>query len=204
MVKISASWFGQSDAKAIIYTRGGDLDNFGEGPNPRSAPEEPKQLLWIVPLDGKPPRQLAEGHSAAVSPKGNTFAYLSKRDIWSMKIDGSEKLAALVHTKGRTDSIRWSPDGSKLAFVNGRGDHSFIGVFNISAKSVRYLDPSVDRDNELIWSRDGKQVAFIRIPAAREAAAFAPKRSGEPWSIRAADAETGVAREIWKADQGAG
>ena len=193
-----------SDAKAIIYTRGGDLDNFGEGPNPRSAPEEPKQLLWIVPLDGKPPRQLAEGHSAAVSPKGYTLAYLSKRDIWSMKLDGSEKPAALVHTKGRTDSIRWSPDGSKLAFVNGRGDHSFIGVFNISAKSVRYLDPSVDRDNELVWSRDGKQVAFIRIPAAREAAAFAPKRSGEPWSIRAADAETGVAREIWKADQGAG
>jgi dipeptidyl aminopeptidase/acylaminoacyl peptidase len=193
-----------SDAKAIIYTRGGDLDNFGEGPNPRSAPEEPKQLLWIVPLDGKPPRQLAEGHSAAVSPKGNTLAYLSKRDIWSMKLDGSEKPAALVHTKGRTDSIRWSPDGSKLAFVNGRGDHSFIGVFNISAKSVRYLDPSVDRDNELVWSRDGKQVAFIRIPAAREAAAFAPKRSGEPWSIRAADAETGVGREIWKADQGAG
>jgi dipeptidyl aminopeptidase/acylaminoacyl peptidase len=193
-----------SDAKAIIYTRGGDLDNFGEGPNPRSAPEEPKQLLWIVPLDGKPPRQLAEGHSAAVSPKGNTLAYLSKRDIWSMKIDGSEKPAALVHTKGRTDSIRWSPDGSKLAFVNGRGDHSFIGVFNLNAKTVRYLDPSVDRDNELVWSRDGKQVAFIRIPAAREAAAFAPKRSGEPWSIRAADAETGVAREIWKADQGAG
>jgi len=193
-----------SDAKAIIYTRGGDLDNFGESPNPRSAPQEPKQLLWIVPLDGKPPRQLAEGHSAAVSPKGNALTYLSKRDIWSMKIDGSEKAAALVHTKGRTDSIRWSPDGSKLAFVDGRGDHSFIGVFNISAKSVRYLDPSVDRDNELVWSRDGKQVAFIRIPAAREAAAFAPKRSGEQWSIRVADAESGVGREIWKADQGAG
>ena len=121
-----------------------------------------------------------------------------------MKIDGSEKPAALVHTKGRTDSIRWSPDGSKLAFVNGRGDHSFIGVFNIGAKTVRYLDPSVDRDNEPVWSRDDKQVAFIRIPAAREAAAFAPKRSGEPWSIRVADVESGVGREIWKADQGAG
>ena len=71
-----------ADAKAIIYTRGGDLDNFGESPNPRSAPEEPKQLLWIVTLDGKAPRQLAEGHSAAVSPKGNAVAYIYKRDIW--------------------------------------------------------------------------------------------------------------------------
>jgi dipeptidyl aminopeptidase/acylaminoacyl peptidase len=193
-----------ADAKAIIYTRGGDLDNFGESPNPGSVPEEPKQLLWIVTLDGKPPRQLAEGHTAAVSPKGNALAFISKRDIWSMKIDGREKAAALVHPKGRTDSIRWSPDGSKLAFVNGRGDHSFIGVFNVGAKTVRYLDPSVDRDNEPVWSGDGKQVAFIRIPASREAAAFAPKRSGEPWSIRVADAENGVGREIWKAGQGAG
>lgn len=193
-----------ADANAIIYTRGGDLDSFGESPNPRSAPEEPKQLLWIVTLDGKPPRQLAEGHSAAVSPKGNALAYISKRDIWSVKTDGNEKPAALVQTRGRTDSIRWSPDGSKLAFVNGRGDHSFTGVYDIGAKTVRYLDASVDRDSEPVWSRDSKQVAFIRVPASREAAAFAPKRSGEPWSIRVADAESGVGREIWKADKGAG
>jgi hypothetical protein len=80
-----------ADARAIIYTRGGDLDNFGESPNPRSATEEPKQLLWIVTLDGKPPRQLAEGHSAAVSSKSDRIVYLSNRAIWSVKVDGSEK-----------------------------------------------------------------------------------------------------------------
>jgi dipeptidyl aminopeptidase/acylaminoacyl peptidase len=193
-----------ADAKAIIYTRGGDLDGFGENPNPRSAPEEPKQLLWIVTLDGKPPRQLAEGHSAVVPPKGYALAYISKRDIWSVKIDGREKPAALVQSKGRSNSLHWSPDGSKLAFVSGRGDHSFIGVYDLAAKTVRYLDASVDRDNEPVWSRDSKQVAFIRIPASREAAAFAPRRKGEPWSIRVAEAETGVGREIWKADKDAG
>jgi dipeptidyl aminopeptidase/acylaminoacyl peptidase len=206
-----------ADAKAIIYTRGGDLDSFGESPNPRSTPEEPKQLLWIVTLDGKPPRQLAEGHSAAVSPKGDLLGYISKREIWSVKVGGSdfhpigavpmgtpEKPAVLVQSKGRSGSLRWSPDGSKLAFVNGRGDHSFIGVYDLAAKTVRYLDASVDRDNEPVWSRDGKQIAFIRTPASREAAAFAPKRDAEPWSIRVAEAETGVGREIWKADRNAG
>ncbi|HUS11077.1 MAG TPA: prolyl oligopeptidase family serine peptidase [Pyrinomonadaceae bacterium] len=193
-----------ADAKAIIYTRGGDLDNFGESPNPRSATDEQKQLLWIVSLDGTAPRQLAEGHSAAVSPKGDRVAYISKRNIWWVSIDGSDKPAALVQSKGRSSSLHWSPDGSKLVFVNSRGDHTFIGVYEVGANTVRYLDPSVDRDSEPVWSRDSKQVAFIRLPASREAAAFAPKRSGEPWSIRVANVETGIGREIWKADKDAG
>ncbi|MEP6569432.1 MAG: prolyl oligopeptidase family serine peptidase [Acidobacteriota bacterium] len=193
-----------ADAKAIIYTRGGDLDNFGESPNPRSSPEEPKQRLWIVALDGKPPRQLAEGHSAAISPKGNLLAYISQQKIWSVKLEGTDKPAALVQAKGQSDSLRWSPDGSKLVFVSSRREHSFVGVYDLAAKNVRYLDPSVDRDSDPVWSRDSKQVAFIRIPASREAAAFAPKRSGEPWSIRVANAETGEAREVWKADRNTG
>lgn len=197
-----------ADAQAIVYTRGGDFDNFGESPNPRSVPEEPKQQLWLVALDRtleqKPPLLLAEGHSAAVSPRGNFVAYISKRNIWSLKLDGSDKPAALVEAKGQSDSLRWSPDGSKLVFVNGRRDHSFVGVYDLATKAVRYLDPSVDRDGEPVWSRDSKQVAFIRIPASREAGAFAPKRSGEPWSIRIANAETGDGREVWRADKNAG
>ncbi len=192
------------DAKAIIYTRGGDLDSFGENPNPRSAPETPGQLLWLVTLDGKPPRQLAEGHSAVVSPKGDLVTYLWQQKICSLKLTGTEKPAVLIAAKGQSDSLRWSPDGSKLVFVSGRRDHGFVGVYDFAAKTVRYLDPSVDRDSDPVWSRDSKQVAFIRIPASREAGAFAPKRMGEPWSIRIANAETGAGRELWKADKNAG
>lgn len=191
------------DAKAIIYTRGGDLDNFGESPNARSAVDEQKQWLWIVSLDGKPPRQLAEGHSAVVSTRGDV-AYLAGRDIWTTKLEASAKPSALVRAKGRSSSLHWSPDGSRLVFVNGRGDHSFIGVFELGTKAVRYLDASVDRDSEPAWSRDGKQVAFIRVPASREAFTFAPKRAADPWSIRVADVATGSGREIWKADKGVG
>ena len=193
-----------ADAKAIIYTRGGDLDNFGESPNPHSSPEEPKQWLWIATLDQKPPRQLAEGHSAAVSPKGGLIAYISKRNVWSLKLNGNDKPAALVEAKGQSDALRWSPNGAKLVFVNGRREHSFVGVYDVPAKTVRYLDPSVDRDSEPVWSRDSKQVAFIRIPASREAGAFAPRRNGEPWSIRIASASTGDGREVWRADKNAG
>jgi Tol biopolymer transport system component len=81
-----------------------------------------------------------------VSPRGDRVAYISKRNIWWVKIDGSDKPAALVQSKGRSGSLHWSPDGSKLVFVNTRGNHNFIGVYEVGAKSVRYLDASVDRD----------------------------------------------------------
>ena len=147
---------------------------------------------------------MAEGHSAAVSPKGELVAYISKRNIWSLKLNGKDKPTALVEAKGQSDSLRWSPDASKLVFVNGRREHGFVGVYDLAAKGVRYLDPSVDRDSDPVWSRDSKQIAFIRIPASREAGAFAPKRSGEPWSIRVASTDTGSGREIWRADNNAG
>jgi dipeptidyl aminopeptidase/acylaminoacyl peptidase len=192
-----------ANGQSLVFTRGGDLDGFGENPNPRSRAEEPKQEIWIISSDGKP-RRLAEGHSATISPKSDRAAFIFGRDVWSIKIDGSEKAALLLHTKGRSGSLHWSPDGSKLGFVSGRGDHSFVGVYDTTTKGIRYLDPSVDRDSEPIWSRDGKQVAFIRIPTNREAFAFNPRRSGRPWSIRVADADTGVGREVWRADEGRG
>lgn len=192
------------DAKALIYTRGGDLDSFGEGPNPSSNPEEPKQAIWMVSLSGGPPQQLAEGHSAVVSQNADRIFYIKGRDIWQAKTDRSDKPALMVQTKGRSSSLHLSSDGSMLAFTNARGDHSFIEVYEFNTKQVRYLDPSVDRDSEPVWSRDSKQVAFIRVPFTREAFAFGPKRVGQPWSVRVADAKTGVGRELWKADEGDG
>jgi dipeptidyl aminopeptidase/acylaminoacyl peptidase len=191
------------DGQSIIYTRGGDLEGFGENPNPRSRTEEPKQQIWIVSLEGKL-RLLGEGHSAVVSPKGDRVAFIFKRDVSWVKTDGSEKAAQLFQTKARSGSLHWSPDGSKLLFLSNRGDHSYVGVYDVATKSIRYLDPSVDRDAEPIWSRDGKQVAFIRVPTSREAFAFGPRRSGRPWSIRVADVETGIGREVWHADDGDG
>ena len=191
------------DGQSLVFTRGGDLEGFGENPNPRSRAEEPKQQIWIVSLDGKT-RQLAEGHSAVVSPKGDRIAFILRRDVSWINLDGSEKATQLFQTKGRSNSLHWSPDGSKLAFANNRGDHNFIGVYDTASKDIHYLDPSVDRDSEPVWSRDGKQIAFIRVPTTREASAFGPRRAARPWSIRIADVETGTGREIWRADDGAG
>ncbi len=194
-----------SDAQGIVYTRGGDLEfSTREYPNPRSLAQGVEQNIWIVSLSGGQQRKLGEGHSPVPPPKGERAAFVYKGQMWWAKIDDSEKAAQLIHTRGEARSLRWSPDGSKLAFVIDRTDHSLIALYDFPAKTLRYLDPSVDRDMSPIWSPDGKQVAFIRIPASRESFAFGPKRIAQPWSIRVADVSTGRGRQVWKADEGRG
>jgi dipeptidyl aminopeptidase/acylaminoacyl peptidase len=190
------------DARSIAYVRGSAANRAGEYPNPTSDPKGVTQEIWVIPFAGGEPRKLGEGNSPAVS--STRVAFVRKGQIWSAPLEGKEAAEQLVRARGQAGGPQWSPDGSKLAFVSGRGDHSFIGVYDAGAKTLRFLDPSVDRDVNPVWSRDGRQVAFIRLPASSGPFRFRPRREGQPWSIRVADAETGRGREVWKAAEGQG
>jgi dipeptidyl aminopeptidase/acylaminoacyl peptidase len=191
------------DGRAIVYVRGGDLENGGNYPNPASAPEGVEQDVWVVSVEGGAPRKLAEGHSPAISPQGDIVAYIYKDQVWEVKLAAGAKPEQLIHDKGKTGALRWSPDGSGLACVSRRGDHSFVGVYKAGSKSLLYLDPSVDRDSEPVWSPDSRQVAFLRLPA-RDDLTFGPRRTGQPWSIRVADVASGQGHEVWQAETGRG
>src|SRR5436190_7229600 len=197
------------DASAVVYVRGGDLEFLGRpDPNPTADPGGTDQSIWMA-APGTPPRRIAEGHSPAISPKGDRVAYLRGGQIWLAPLTGSGEAALLYHPRNAVTSteVEWSPDGAKLAFVSERINHSFISVYNFAAKSLTYLDPSVDRDRSPVWSPDGKQIAFIRQPAGgggHGGASAGARRAGEPWSIRVADAATGVGRQIWVAEKGPG
>jgi|SRR5579863_3245385 len=193
------------DGRSIVYVRGGDFDMRREAPNPASNPEGVEQSVWVIPADGGAPRKLGDGHSPAISPKGDRVAFLSKDQIWWAPLDGHEKAMQAVHVKGSAHTLRWSPDGTKLAFTSDRADHSFIAVFDPAAKSLRYMDASVDRDGEPAWSPDSNRIAFLRIPAAGAAIVFGGNRTAEaPWSIHEAEISTGRGHEIWRAEKGPG
>jgi len=193
-----------ADGRSIIYVRGGNLEQIGQAiPNPRSLAQMPDQSIWIIPFEGGAPKKLAEGHSPAPSKDGRV-AFIRGGQIWMTGVDGA-KPVELVRTRNGSSNLRWSPDGSQLAFTNSRGDHSFIGVYKPGDPSVKYLDPSTDRDSSPVWSVDGRHIAFMRTASITRAGGAGPRREVlTPWSIRIADVSTGAGREVWHADKGPG
>ena len=191
------------DGSYLLFARGGDFENGGENPNPDWSPTKPEQAIWSVGLDHTPARRLTEGHAPAISPRGDIVAFLRGGQIFFMK-SGGENVRNVITQKGEQSELTWSPDGSELAFVSGRGNHRFIGLYSPSENSLRYLDASIDRDTTLVWSPDGREIAFVRVPTTGPFVGPGPVREGEPFSIRIVDAKNGAARQVFRAANGPG
>ncbi len=192
------------DGASIVYVRGGAPNGAGEAPNPLSTADWPGRAVWIVSAAGGEPRRLGAGSSPAVSPKGDVVAFVNRGQIWSVALGDSAEAKQLLTIRGAAGSLTWSPDGSRLAFASRRGDHGFVGVYDLSAKSVTYMQPSTDHDESPAWSPDGKRIAFLRIPNEKEPLPFIPQRTALPWSIVVADVSSGGGAAVWTADEGPG
>src|SRR5581483_4210403 len=211
---------------ALAFVRGGDHDENwpAEGniaPDPSANPEQPKVTIWAARLPDGAVHEVAEGDTPAISAKGQ-LAFIKDDQVWTASLDyrgengnskehadkDSKKNAADKHAsgapkrlffdRGKDSELQWSPDGTRLAFVSDRDDHSFIGVYTDEHTPIQYLAPSTHRDDMPRWSPDGTRIAFTRVPGDGGPPEPMLKLTPHPWSIWIADATSGSGRRVWQ------
>ncbi len=192
------------DSKHILYVRGSAPNRLGDIPNPALMPDGASRQLWMVSLEDGSRKLVAGVGNAVLHPSKDIIAYSSRDQVWTLNIHEKEEPMSLFQARRGAGGLAWSPDGTKIAFVSSRGDHAFVGIYDLEKDRYQYLDPSVDRDQNPVWSPDGRQLAFLRSPNEKGRLIFVPQREGLPWSIMVHDLETNVTREIWKAPAGMG
>ncbi|HYU09821.1 MAG TPA: prolyl oligopeptidase family serine peptidase, partial [Gemmatimonadales bacterium] len=193
-----------ADGRWVVFVRGGDHGSNWDDALPvnvNSNPAPPKVQIFSVPFDGGEPKAIGDGDEPVISPRGDVVAFSKGGQIWMAPLDGSAPAKALITVRGENGDSRWSPDGSRLAFVANRGDHSFIGVYTNDSTAITWLAPAFARDRSPRWSPDGRRIAFVRMSATGGAPdSILPPRPN-PWEIWTADASTGAAQRLWRSPE---
>ncbi len=149
----------------VVYVRGGDHDanwSVPLQPGPQSMPQEPEMQVWSVATAGGASKLLGNGDAPAISPDGTRVAFTSDGAVMIAPIDASVAAKRLFFDRGQDSDLQWSPDGSALAFVSSRTDHSFVAIYRNDTTPIQYLAPTTSQDFMPRWSPDGTQIAFIR------------------------------------------
>lgn len=192
------------DARSIAFTRGQTLEDDAPA-NVANAPEGPLgRAIWVAATSGGAPRKLGNGHSPSFSPDGTELIFLDKRQILLLDPRATAAPRPLLSDAGTIRSVVWSPDGRRLAFVSRRRDHSIIGLYDRTTKTITWLAPSFDVDSNPVFSPDGTQVGFVRVATEKPSPFTSHRATGIPWSIWVADAATGIGTRVWSADAGPG
>jgi dipeptidyl aminopeptidase/acylaminoacyl peptidase len=196
----------------VVYLHGGSEDNAGgENINPLSSVPPPTRSIYIVPIGGGTPVMVGESNGTpALSPRGDVIAWVKGGALQFATITKAASgitvsKPEVLPIRGQADSPIWSPDGSRVAFTNGRsGGQTYIVIYTPSTKAYVYATPDFSQDGAVTWSPDSKRIVFVRTPGAREDESAYLKPPRGPWSIWTADAATGRAHMAWQARRGMG
>lgn len=203
-VEISQLTF-TTDGKHILYIRGNGSNSQGEPANPAQLQTSTERKIFKLAVTGGESILISRGSSPLVSPDGKHLVYLNAGKAWMTSLqDTAVKPAQLFMARGGIGQMQWSPDGKWLAFVSSRGDHSFVGLFNVATKEVKFAETSLDFDSYPSWSPDGKRLAYLRVPNINNLLPFTAIKYSNPWSIRVLDVASMKATEVFKADTGIG
>jgi Tol biopolymer transport system component len=131
-----------------------------------------KSAIWKVSIDGGDPVRLTEAHSwwPTVSPDGKWIACAYREDpkklakLAVIPFDGGPpaKMFDLPPT-ANVLWVRWTTDGRNLSYIDTRKGVSNIWTQPVEGGPPKQLtDFKFDLIVRFAWSRDGKQLAFVR------------------------------------------
>ena len=137
--------------------------------------------------------QVEYASDVQIAPDGERVAYVRNgmsimRDrregrLWIVSTDGSvhRKLTSADRSES---SPRWSPDGSRIAFVSGGDDGAEIYVYWVETGESARLTQLARSPRDLAWSHDGRQIAFsMLVPEAGPQLVSMPvKPDGAQWA----------------------
>ncbi len=160
------------DGSTVVFLRGEQGNREGWSPNPSADPNGPEHAIWAARTSGVGGAwRVVDATNPELAPDGSSILFVKAGQIYRAKIspvkpatevDRGEK--AFITEWGVQSDPKWSPDGRKIAFVSTRTDHSFIVVYDVATRSVKYMSPSVDFDTMPMWMPDSKHLMFVRRP----------------------------------------
>jgi Tol biopolymer transport system component len=121
--------------------------------------------LWILPLPGGSPRRLADisAQDATWSPDASKIIYANESDLYSAKLDGSDK-RKLTTVAGRAWWPRVSLDGHRVRFSVYDPHTTLSSLWEVSMDGTpaRPLLPRLNATTSCCgnWTPDGKYFVF--------------------------------------------
>jgi len=119
-----------------------------------------------------------------ISPDGRRIVYIrafadimsDKRlsNLWIVDFDGSDN-RALTTGNFSDESPRWSPDGTRIAFVSDRGGSPQLYVRWMDTGQTAKLTGLENGPSNISWSPNGKLLAFVSLVPTEK-----PKLAGMP------------------------
>ena len=154
-------WPGSDRTGRIIYELNGELNVYDvkTGKNAVLNIDVPDDGLWK-----RASRVSAAGQieDAELSPKGERALFSARGDIFSVPIEKGFT-RNLTGTSGAHDKwARWSPDGSKIAFISDLSgeEELYVVAQDGSGKPERLTSGGKAMRYAPEWSADGKRIAF--------------------------------------------
>ena len=188
----------------LLYVRGNGTNRNGQHANPASLAEGVDQAIYYKEISSKsPPAKIQVGNSPVFYKDGLKFLFSRGGQTYESTMDINYTPKLLFSARGANVDPAFSPDGNEVLFTSDRGDHAFIGIYNLIRKEIRWVAPDVSNDGYPVWSPDGKSIAFLRM-AGTKVGELSNLTGGVKFSIWIGDATTLKAKMIWKspADDG--